>query len=165
MPIYEFYCAHCHRVFNFLSRAVDTTKTPDCPRCGRRNLTRKVSRFAVSRGREESPDDGLPDMDESKLEAAMAALESEAAGLDEDDPRQAARLMRRFTEATGMPLGEGMEEALRRMEAGEDPDAVEEELGELLDADPAEDEPHARGSSRLVRRMRPPAIDDEIYEL
>ena len=33
MPIYEFYCPHCHRVFNFLSRAVNTDKTPDCPQC------------------------------------------------------------------------------------------------------------------------------------
>ena len=28
MPVYEFYCADCHTVFNFLARRVDTTASP-----------------------------------------------------------------------------------------------------------------------------------------
>src|SRR3972149_3048437 len=42
MPIYEFYCRPCHRVFSFLSRAVDTARTPSCPRCGAPELVRRV---------------------------------------------------------------------------------------------------------------------------
>ena len=61
MPIYEFYCADCHAVFNFLARKPDTKKRPNCPRCGRPNLDRKVSRFAISKGRSEPREgDALP---------------------------------------------------------------------------------------------------------
>ena len=37
MPIYEFYCASCHTVFNFLSKRINTDGTPACPKCGRPN--------------------------------------------------------------------------------------------------------------------------------
>ncbi len=41
--------------------------------------------------------------------------------------------MRRLFEATGMPVGAGMEEALRRMESGEDPEKIEEEMGDVME--------------------------------
>jgi putative FmdB family regulatory protein len=54
MPIYEFYCEKCNTVFNFFSRVVNTTKTPNCPQC-RKALKRQMSLFAkVSRGKEAS---------------------------------------------------------------------------------------------------------------
>ena len=96
MPIYEFYCAECHMVFNFYSRTINTDKRPLCPKCGRIKLSRQMSSFAVIRGAKEDSDTGLPDIDESKLEKAMGALASEAEGIDEDDPRQAAKLMRKL---------------------------------------------------------------------
>jgi putative FmdB family regulatory protein len=115
MPIYEFYCSDCHRIFSFLSKSVDTSKLPACPRCHRATLTRRVSSFAISKGRKEEakraadPDlAGLPPgMDEARLEQAMATLTREAEGMNEEDPRQGAQLMRRLFEATGMPVGEG----------------------------------------------------------
>ena len=41
--------------------------------------------------------------------------------------------MRRFSQLTGLELGEGAEEALSRLEAGDDPDQIEAELGEVFD--------------------------------
>ena len=35
MPIYEFYCRDCHRVYSFLSRSVAPDRRPPCPKCGR----------------------------------------------------------------------------------------------------------------------------------
>ncbi len=65
MPVYEFYCPDCHRIFNFLSRTVNTEKQPDCPRCGRPRIERQVSLFAISKGRKEEPaGDSMPDFDE-----------------------------------------------------------------------------------------------------
>jgi hypothetical protein len=40
-----------------------------------------------------------------------------------------------MSEITGEPLDPEMEEAVRRLEAGEDPEAIEEEMGELLGGD------------------------------
>jgi len=178
MPIYEFYCRHCHRVFNFLSRAVDTERTPPCPRCGDAGLTRRASAFAISKGRKEETKPGSPepDIDEARLERAMQALAGEMDSLDENDPRQGAHLMRRLFEATGVPVAGGMEEALRRMEAGEDPEKIEEDMGDVLEEDPfggllggeAEEkdpeEGRKKGPGRL-RRMLPPSVDPELHEM
>src|SRR5512144_3139566 len=129
MPIYEFYCGPCHRIYSFFSRAINTAGAPDCPRCGERGLARRASSFAISKGQpERAVDEGetLPDLDEGKLAQLMERLGPEAESLDESDPRQAARMMRGLFDAAGMPVAGGMEEALKRMEAGEDPEKVEQ---------------------------------------
>ncbi len=165
MPIYEFYCSDCHTIFNFLARRVNTAKRPDCPKCGRTDLERKASAFAISTGRSETQGNLPAGVDEAKFEQAMAAMASEAEGMEAEDPRQAARMMRKLCEATGLPVGAGMEEAMRRMEAGENPDAIEERLGPLLDdEDPFGGE---TGSTRLksLRKKLPPSVDGTLHEL
>lgn len=167
MPIYEFYCPDCHVIYNFLSRRINTTRKPECPRCGRPRLDRKPSTFAISKNLEEGADDPLANMDESRLEQAMASLASEADGLDEDDPRQAARFMRKLYDAAGLEAGPNMEEALRRMEAGDDPDEIEAELGDVLE----EEDPFAGGATAgakvkaLRRRLLPASVDPKLYDL
>ena len=162
MPVYEFYCRDCHTIFNFLSRRVNTEQQPDCPKCGRPGLERQVSRFAVSKNRKEEPIEGMPDIDEAALEKAMMGLAGEMEGMDENDPRQMARFMRKLTEATGVNLGGGMEEAIRRLEAGEDPEKLEEEMGDLFDAE----NPFGKeGMKGLKRRYIPPSHDDTLYVL
>ncbi len=162
MPIYEFYCPQCHVVFNFFSRTINTDKIPPCPKCNRPKLERQMSSFAVLRGVKEDQEEGLPDIDESKLEKAMTALASDAERINEDDPRQAAQLMRKLTHMTGLELGTGMEEALRRMEAGEDPEQIEAEMGDLLEE---EDPLVFQGQKKLATKKRPPRKDDTLYEL
>ena len=166
MPIYEFYCGDCHRIFSFLSRTIDTSKRPACPRCARPNLERRVSRFAISRGRTKAPETDLPgaDVDEAAMERAMEELAGEAEGMDEDDPRQMARVMRKLYETSGMKLDDRMQEAIRRLEAGEDPEKIEEEMGDLLN----EDEPlteESGGLRGLARKLRPPTVDETLYDL
>ena len=105
----------------------------------------------------------MPDIDETKLERAMAMLEKEAEGMDENDPTQAADLMRKLTEAAGISLGEGMEEALARMERGEDPDKIEEDLGGLLGEDSFQFESKKKKGSK--KPSRKPRVDETLYEL
>jgi hypothetical protein len=76
----------------------------------------------------------------------MSAMEREAMGLmegldekDAEDPRVMARLMRRMAEMSGEPVTPTMHEMFRRMEAGEDPEALEEELGPQLEEEMGED--------------------------
>jgi putative FmdB family regulatory protein len=175
MPIYEFYCPHCHRVYNFLSRAVNTSGAPACPRCGRPELVRRASLFAISKGRKEEPAadaGGEPPLDEARLERAMESLAQDFEGVDENNPRQGAHLMRKVFEAAGLPIGAGMQEALRRMESGEDPDKIEEELGDALEEDPfagmggeAGGEGPRKGLAGLRRRVLPPSVDPELHEM
>jgi len=172
VPIYEFYCRDCHTVFSFLARRVNTTARPNCPRCGRPKLQREISRFAVARGGREpaaaagGEHDLPPGMDEAKLEQVMAELECDAGALDEDDPRQAAQLMRKLYERTGMPLNGKLEEAMRRMEAGEDPDQIEQEMGDLLDDEEPFLDTESGGRLRgLAKKLRAPEVDQTLYEL
>lgn len=168
MPIYEFYCGECHTIYSFFARRVDTETIPTCPKHPQHRLQRQMSRFAISKGRSDTPEGDAampPDIDDEKMEQAMTQLAGEAEGMNEDDPRAMARMMRKLMDSTGMRMGAGMEEAIRRMEAGEDPDKVEEEMGDALDSE----EPFAPGESRfqaLRRRMtETPNVDPEVYDM
>jgi putative FmdB family regulatory protein len=162
MPIYEFYCKDCHTIFNFFSSTVNTEKRPTCPKCRKQTLDRQMSSFAVLRGAKEENDMDMPDIDESKLEKAMGMLAKGAENMDEEDPRQAANLMRQLSDMTGLDMGPGMEEALKRMEAGEDPEKIEAEMGDLLEEEP----PFELRSKRGARPRRgAPFKDETLYEL
>ncbi len=162
MPIYEFYCEDCNTIFNFFSSSVNTTKRPLCPRCKQKKLKRQMSAFARLAGAKEGGD--IDDMliDESKMGKAMNLLAREADRINEDDPRQAVGLMRKLSNAAGVGLGPGMEEALTRMEAGEDPEQVEAEMGDLLD----QEEPFmlVEKKGRRAKKSRPHR-DETLYDL
>jgi hypothetical protein len=103
----------------------------------------------------------LKNIDEGKLEKAMMKLATEAEKMKDDDPRAAAKLMRQLSETTGMTLGDGFQEALQRLEAGEDPDKIDEEMGDILSAeDPL-------GDTRVGKRTqsRKPLKDETLYDL
>jgi len=165
MPVYEFYCSECNTIFNFWSPRVNTEKIPSCPKCDNEKLERMVSRASVLSGKSSEEDEMAADLpiDESKLESAMASLASEAEGLDEDDPRSMAQFMRKFSDQTGLKYNDKMEEALSRLESGEDPENLEEEMGELFDEDELPFElPGKKGGGRKSRR---PNRDENLYDL
>ena len=167
MPIYEYYCRRCNTILSFLSRTLQVRKEPVCPHCKRGPLTKQVSLFAATgRAKEDTGAEGQPPlpMDETKMERAMDALAREAENVSEDDPRQAANLMRKFSAATGMELGAGMKEALTRLEAGEDPDAIEAELGDRLENEDPFALPEKKAGARK-RAQAAPRRDTTLYEL
>jgi putative FmdB family regulatory protein len=163
MPIYEFYCRKCNTLYSFFSRSVNTEKIPSCPRCKKVRLQRRMSVFAkISQRNEGAAPEAMPGFDESMMEKAMEMLASEAGGIDENDPRQAARLMRKLTDATGLSLGEKMEEALARMEKGEDPEKIEEEMGDSI----SEDELFVMAKKAAKgKKGAAPRVDDKLYDL
>lgn len=168
-------------IFNFFARRVNTEKRPDCPKCGKKRLERRPSLFAIGRrggerkqegeeGEDNFDEDLPPGFDEEKLESAFKELADEAESLDEDDPRQMAKLMRKLGNSMGIRFGPAMEEAIRRLESGEDPDQIEEDLGDVLE----EEEPIFEGSQkpqqvgrlkRLAKKLLPPRVDPNIYDL
>jgi putative FmdB family regulatory protein len=164
MPVYEFYCKDCHTIFNFFSRRIDTASRPACPRCERPKLQRMVSRFATLGKAAESGDDLPGGLDENKLEGLMESMGRDAEGLDENNPRQVASMMRKFHEAAGMPMDQRAEEAIRRMEAGESPEKIEEEMGDVFGEAGADLDAPA-GRSRRKPRPAPPAVDATLYDL
>lgn len=164
MPIYEFYCSDCHTIFNFFSRSIDTETCPDCPKCKKNILNRQVSVFAFTgKAKEDGDMDDMP-FDESKMEQAMQVLAKEADNINEDDPRQAANLMRKLSDMTGVQLGQGMEEALVRLEKGEDPDQIEAEMGDILESEDPFLMPGKKGRA-FRRKMQAPLKDETLYDL
>lgn len=165
MPIYEYLCPKCNVVFSFLVKNVKTAKAAYCPRCGNKKTMEKVmSRFAFS-GKtkkstgaspgDESPGgagagDDMPDLSPGQ-ERELMRLVSQVEGMDENDPKQMGTLMRKMSEITGEGLDPEMEEAVRRLEAGEDPEKIEEDLGDL-----------GMGDGGV---MAGPTYDDGMYSL
>jgi len=142
VPVYEFFCRRCNRIYSFHSFKVDPEKSPKCPRCGTAKLKRVPSRFGVSGARKAekaSPPGGQADLDDPRMEGEMMRLASELEGMDENDPRAMAQAVRRMTEIAGEPITPTMDEMIRRLEAGEDPEKVEEELSGALEEEMGEE--------------------------
>ena len=141
MPIYEFACPKCRRIFSFLSKRVNPDRLPVCPKCGNKKLSKQVSRFAMSRGLKDpaagaGPGGGeppMPDFNDPRLARAMAEMERDLEHLDQNNPRHMARLMKKMKDV--MPPGSAPKEldtAIKRLEAGEDPEKIEADMGDLL---------------------------------
>jgi putative FmdB family regulatory protein len=121
VPIYEYHCLDCHRRVSllWLSFADMATKEAVCPRCGGKNLQRLISRVAVLHS------------EEARME--NLADPSALSGVDENDPKSLARFMRKMSEDTGEDLGPEFDEVVGRLEAGEDPEAIEQSMPDLGD--------------------------------
>lgn len=141
MPIYEFGCPRCRVIFSFLSKRINPERSPVCPKCGNRKMSKQVSRFAAPRGAKEpvsGPDTGgeeppMPDFDDPKVMRVMSEMEREIEHLDENNPRHMAHMMRKMKEilpAHSVP--KELDVAIKRLEAGEDPEKIEEDMGDVL---------------------------------
>ena len=113
-----------------------------CPQCGNQQLVKEVSRFAMLKGEAEPQTggergkdiEGMPDFEDPRVQRAVRDMERDMAHFDENNPKHMAHMMRKMRDvlpADMMP--KEMNDAIRRLEAGEDPDKIEEDMGELFD--------------------------------
>ena len=169
MPLYEFYCEPCHTVFTFRSLRVDTGTVPPCPVCGK-SLVREVSVFAhhvKGKNSVERADDGEA---VNRMDQVMAQMGDRMQALEDDDadPRDAVKVMRELASAGGMTFNKEVQEAMSRIEAGENPEKIDETFSEVFDTDnPFEDPDGATGKETLARwrRLRGPRRDPKWYDL
>lgn len=121
MPNYEFRCLNCRRRFEvFLSYSEYGTKSITCPHCKSDKIQRRIGRIRVARS------------SESRLEsmADPGSLE----GL-EDDPRALGRMMREMSHEVGEEMPPEFDEVVGRLEAGQSPDQIEQDLPDLGSGD------------------------------
>ncbi|MGF1531734.1 MAG: hypothetical protein ACFCU4_10305 [Puniceicoccaceae bacterium] len=140
MPIYEYYCSENNTIYSFLAKRLAAPgEIPRCPVNFEFPLERIMSPFSITGAEKKSEgrESGSDDFEDSRMEAAMAELERDMAGMDEEnpDPRHLGKLMRRMAELTGEKLDGQMEEMVRKLEEGADPDSLEDEYGDLADDD------------------------------
>jgi putative FmdB family regulatory protein len=140
MPIYEYACPKCRVIFNFLSKRMNPDRLPVCPKCGNKKMEKQMSRFAFSKGLQEpaantagTPGEAMPDFDDPRVNRAMAELERDMEHMDENNPKHMAHMMRKMKDL--MPPGstpKELEIAIKRLESGEDPEKIEEDMGDVL---------------------------------
>ncbi len=189
MPIYEYYSPDTNRIYSFFAKTLAQGRSiPQCPDHPKARMVKLVSSFAIGSGAKASPADdavptpgaGAPDAaEDARMEAAMNAMEREFSSVDENDPRAMARMMRRMAELSGEKLDEPMEEAVRKLEEGADPDALDDQLGDAFGpeggegADPYGDEPAPpatsgpepkEGRAKFKVRRPPPSRDPKLYD-
>lgn len=193
MPIYEYYCPDNHKIYQFYAKTFAQGQTiPPCPDNPAFRMRKIVSPFALaSRTRKaaeagpkaESPGSaaegpGGDAAEGARMEAALSAMEGEFANVDENDPRAMGRMMRRMSELTGEKLDGEMEEVVRKLEEGADPDQLEEELGGMGEGgdpfDPSGADPSGPGAGparepkearrRFRLRRGPPLRDPKLYD-
>jgi putative FmdB family regulatory protein len=118
MPTYEYRCLDCRkRVSLYQSYQEYGTVAVTCPHCGSTSLKRRIPRVRVLRS-EDSRIDSMADPDSW-------------GDVDENDPRSIARAMRRMGDEMGEDLPDEFDEVVDRLEAGEDPEAIEDSLPDL----------------------------------
>ncbi len=144
MPIYEYYCPDNHKIYQFFAKTLAQGQTvPRCPDNPAYRMEKIVSAFAVGSGAKKSATEppaggsggeggtgGGATPEDARMEAAMGAMEQEFAHIDENDPRAMGRMMRRMAELSGEKIDGEMEEVVRKLEEGTDPDKLEEQFGE-----------------------------------
>ena len=76
----------------------------------------------------------MPDMDDPRIMHAMGELEKNMDSLDENNPKHVAYMMKKMKDL--MPAGtmpKEMDVAIKRLEAGDDPEKVEADMGPELE--------------------------------
>jgi len=192
MPIYEFYCPNNHKIYQFYARSLAQGRTvPKCPDNPAYPMEKMFSRFAVTGpGRKKEPTgegaaggsgegDGGGQPEDPRMDAAMADMEREFSSVDENDPKAMGRMMRRMAEMTGEKIDGEMEEVVRKLEEGADPDSLEEQMGGSEAAEgadpygggppaPGGDNPAAAAAKEAKHRFRvrrgAPFRDPKLYD-
>ena len=109
MPIYEYRCNKCKKKVSVLTLRVSEEVNPECDRCGSKELSRLMSRFATVKS------------EEARLDAL--ADPGSLSGLDENDPKSMARWMRKMGKEMGEEFsGDDFDQMVNEMEAGNMPD-------------------------------------------
>jgi hypothetical protein len=182
MPIYEYYCPDNHRIYQFYAKTLAQGKTtPKCPDNPAYRMTKMLSPFAVTKGSKDTggaagadgPSSLRPDAagggEDPRMEAAMSAMEGEFANVDENDPRAMGRMMRRMAELTGEKIDGEMEEVVRKLEEGADPESLEDQFGDSGDPDEGPGEGPLSAEAKEARhrfraRRGPPMRDPKLYD-
>ncbi|MDB6154409.1 MAG: putative regulatory protein FmdB family [Chthoniobacteraceae bacterium] len=169
MPIYEFYSPQTRKIYTFFARSLALSgKIPRCPDDPGCKMERMISSFAVTGkkpGREQPRD-----ADPARAARIVSTMERELGGMDEahPDPRQVARLAKAMSELHGTKMPGAMNDLIRRLEAGEDPDKLDAEYGEELESSDffGENPAGADGKEDSTgRRRRAVLRDPTLYEM
>jgi hypothetical protein len=174
------------KIYSFFAHSPSyAEKIPFCPDGKKYKMEKVMSGFSITGQKEEAPEipagdsgddpnDPFAGMDPGQAEKVMKELEGAMGGMDEDnpDPRQMGQLMRKMCEMTGETMDEPMEEVVRKLEEGADPDELEDRMGDFLGDEQPNDKTGGNDEvsmdsvkSRLKKLMKKKMVrDPKLYE-
>jgi hypothetical protein len=193
MPIYEYYSPDTHKIYSFFAKSTRYKDIiPPCPDGQEHKMEKMVSSFAfvgsTDKAEKANQGDGNndPDLEDPRMMQAMGEMEKAIAGMDEDnpDPKVMGQMMRKMADITGEKMDEGMNEMIAKLEEGQDPEALEAEMGDLLGDDLSADpnamnspneesgnEPKESGTAKLKQLLQnkldkrnAPIKDSQLYD-
>jgi len=182
MPIYEFYSPRNRKIYSFYSRSLrNSEKIPHCPDGKDHKMIKLLSTFSItgnSSNEEEleidhssdQEQDPFANLSESQSAQFKHEMEKAMSSMDDEnpDPRQMGAMMRKMCEMTGEKMDGVMEEVVRKLEEGEDPERLEENLGcsmEEVDADNDTGEPKEAVPSSKKKQRLTLIRDPKLYEM
>lgn len=118
MPHYDYFCPKCQqRVSIFQTYQDYGVKPVVCPQCKHKKLKRLINRVRVLKS------------EDQRMEALSDPgwLDS----VDENDPRAIGRAMRQMGAQAGEALPAEFDEVTRRLESGEAPESIEQDMPAL----------------------------------
>lgn len=118
MPSYDYRCRACGKRSVVYQSYQDYGEVPvECPHCGSDELQRLIGRVRIAK----SEDSRLEDLSDP----------SSWGDFDENDPRSMGKMMRKMGQELGEDMPPEFDEVVDRLEAGEDPEQIEQDLPDL----------------------------------
>lgn len=154
MPVYVYYCAHCHGRFQHLARRFDAP-APACPRCGNPEVERMVAAANLLRGEDHH----------------QRQLREQRQQIDGEDLRSVARFLDnsgRLEDAEGVYGSRAYRELLkRRIDGARDAD-LEDLTADLVEQMQASEATQMAGAvlfdERVENRMQAEGPPDHSHE-
>ena len=177
MPIYEFYSPDLQKIYSFFSHKVRSSdEVPTCPDGEQVSMQRLISGFSITGKQpseiQESPQtdnsdaDPFADLEPSKAKHLMQEMEKSISSIDDDnpDPKQMGNLMRKMCEMSGERIDDRMEEVVRKLEEGKDPNEIENDMEEYLSGDSIDANEENEESARKLLNQKKMTRDEELYQ-
>ena len=177
MPIYEFYSPDLQKIYSFFSHKVRSSdEVPTSPDGEQVSMQRLISGFSITGKQpseiQESPQtdnsdaDPFADLEPSKAKHLMQEMEKSISSIDDDnpDPKQMGNLMRKMCEMSGERIDDRMEEVVRKLEEGKDPNEIENDMEEYLSGDSIDANEENEESARKLLNQKKMTRDEELYQ-
>ena len=98
----------------------------------------------------------MDELDPQKAELLMRELEGATSQMDDENPapKQMGQLMRKMCDLTGEKMDEKMEEVVRKLEEGVDPEVLEEQMGDFVDDSESVDSSSSEEKEKLNKKLK-----------
>jgi hypothetical protein len=177
MPIYEFYSPDLQKIYSFFSHKVRLSdEIPRCPDGEQLSMQKLISGFSITGTKQSeiqessqvdnSETDPFAGLEPNKAQHLMQEMEKSISSIDDEnpDPKQMGHLMRQMCEVSGERIDDRMEEVVRKLEEGKDPNEIEQDMEEYLSDESVDSNEENAESARKSSNQKKMTRDEKLYQ-